>query len=1039
MRRCLLPLLFAPYLGCAAEPPSEARATAARAAWPAALAAALGCEDAAGWDGGEAVAEPRHSGQQALRWVPSKQGSLTLRQRPLDLSAFNTLSFWLHSAAANGDTFMVIAESQRQAGTLSYYAAKVTVDWTGWKQLSLHFRAFGETREPAGWDQISTLRLAATGWEQQPQPETVWVLDEVALSFDPRPYRPAINYRKYVDSPPATAWLQRLRRQHPRLILLDEQLPALRQRIATDPLCRGWYANVQQQAAALAAKPVRKHELPDGRRLLSISRDVLDRIYHWGLVYRLDGGAQWRERAWQELQAVVNYPDWNPAHYLDTAEMMHAVAIGYDWFYQDWTPAQRQTLREGLWKHGLRLSHASYSGQKAEGGQGWKTVTNNWNFVCNGGSGIAALAVLDELPDEGTTVLDTGFQCIQIPLQHFEPDGAWWEGIGYWGYSQRYLLSYLRALETACGTDFGLVKACANQGFGKSGDFPIYLSSPRNGYFNFADSGSGGGTYRHWAFFYLAARYQNPLYLDYQRRAANGTPEDLIYYEPFEAAGEAADAPLDRHFRGAEVVTLRGSWADPDAVFAGLKAGRNGIAHAHQDLGSFAWYALGEKWVMDLGTEGQTYQGHVHHLPSWHFYRIRAEGHNTLVFNPAEADSQNPRGDSKVQRFESAPHEALAVVDLTDAYRAHARQVTRGFRLFDQRRALQVQDEITAARPSEVWWFSHSDTNTKTTLAADGREAVLERNGKVCQALLLSPAGAQFEVLPAAPLPSSPNPSIQNQNKNMTKLAIHLRDVSSTTISVVYRARLASEPASVARPAVSAIADWKLSPPPPALTDLRVGGSKLPEFTPLVYTYSVQLPDSVTAPPTVTATAAPGVKVEVAAAATIPGASSVRLTTPGGASGSYLLRWQRPLTGATTAEAPVQTTSPPATVAGVNVTASRDDGNLPRHVLDADPETRWSAFGEQEWIAFDFAAPRRLEALQLAWYSGERRRARFAVETSADGRTWSAVWSGESSGASSAPETLKLPQPVTTRYLRLVCRGNTDNAWNSLATVRFLP
>ena len=79
----------------------------------------------------------------------------------------------------------------------------------------------------------------------------------------------------------------------------------------------------------------------------------------------------------------------------------------------------------------------------------WMVGTNNWNFVCNGGGSLAAMAVLDEMPEECSDILHTAFQCIQTPLKHFEPDGAWWEGIGYWGYSMRYLLSYLRGLETA--------------------------------------------------------------------------------------------------------------------------------------------------------------------------------------------------------------------------------------------------------------------------------------------------------------------------------------------------------------------------------------------------------------------------------------------------------------------------------------------------------------------------------------------------------------------------------------------------------------
>ncbi len=597
----------------------QAAADAAKAAWPEEVRRALACEDASLWTGVEAVSEPRKSGQTALRWARhTRNPSVRCLAAPSDLSSFNTLSFWLHSNVAKDATFMIILESPRESGVFSYYSRKVTVDWTGWRHLSFHFRSFGWAREPKGWDRISAFRLTASGWDQQPDDESVWIMDQVDFSFDPQPYRPEIRVEKYLETPAIERFRERLRPGHPRLILLDEDLPRIRQFVRETPLGQTWFETTRATAQQLYERPVRQHELTDGRRLLSISRDVLNRMYHWGLLYRLDGERRWLDRAWQELAAVVQYPDWNPNHYLDTAEMMHAVAIGYDWFYNDLSEEQRTTLREGLWRHGLRLSYAAYMGLEAEGQQHWPGVQNNWNFVCNGGSALAAMALLDELPEPCSEILHRAFQYIQIPLRHFEPDGAWWEGVGYWGYSMRYLLSHLRGMETAFGTDFGLIDALRGKGLSAAGDFPVYLTSPRNGFFNFANSGSGGSTYHHWGLFYLAARFQNPLYLHFQQGRTRGSAKDILYYEPFTAELAIGDMPLDKHFRGTEVATMRGCWTDPNALFVGIKAGKNGIAHAHQDLGSFILYGLGERWIQDMGTEGQIYQRHRHGLPhSW--------------------------------------------------------------------------------------------------------------------------------------------------------------------------------------------------------------------------------------------------------------------------------------------------------------------------------------------------------------------------------------------------------------------------------------
>jgi hypothetical protein len=64
---------------------------------------------------------------------------------------------------------------------------------------------------------------------------------------------------------------------------------------------------------------------------LSASRQVLDRVRTLALVSRFYGDRRYSNRAWQELEAAAAFPDWNPSHFLHTAEMTHAFALGYDW------------------------------------------------------------------------------------------------------------------------------------------------------------------------------------------------------------------------------------------------------------------------------------------------------------------------------------------------------------------------------------------------------------------------------------------------------------------------------------------------------------------------------------------------------------------------------------------------------------------------------------------------------------------------------------------------------------------------------------
>lgn len=1005
----------------------------ARQAWTAEHKRVMGFENGADW-GGATVTSPVKQGKGAVRWDKhTENSSIQSSAIPHDLSAFNVISFWLHSNAANDATFMIVLNSQHDPKVFSYFSKMVKVNWEGWKKLEFRFRDFGSARNPVGWKQIDSIRLTASGWNQSPDDESVWILDDLDFSYDDKPYVPAINARTYLEAPSAEAFIQNLRPGHPRLVLLDEDLPRIRKFIADDPLGKAWFERVSNEAAAYLRRPVQTHRLPDGRRLLSISRDVMKRIYLWGFMYRLDKDPKWRDRAWEEMQAVVNFPDWNPSHYLDTAEMMHAVGVGYDWFYNDLTEAQRKTIREGLWQHGLRLSYASYMGLPAEGAQGWRKVTNNWNFVCNGGTGMAAMAVLDEMPEKASKMLQLGFRYIQIPIEHFEPDGAWWEGIGYWGYSMTYFLTYLRGLETAFGTDFGFIEALKGTGFSMAGDFPIYLSSPMGSIFNFADSGSGSGIYKHWAFFYLAERFRNPLYLDFQKQRATGDVFDILYYEPFEAELKAHEVALDKYFRKTEVATMRSSWTDRNALFAGVKCGKNGIAHAHQDLGSFIFYGLGEKWAIDMGTESQTYQSHKHHIPRSHFYRIREEGHNTLVFDPDEKYSQGGGAGSEIVRFETSPGDAFAIGDLSEAYRKHVKSARRGYRLFHQRRAFLVQDEFEAKVPSEVWWFSHAGPNIAIEVDASGRSAALKVNDKTCHVHLLAPAGAKFTAMDSRPLPTSPDPEIQQQNLGYRKLGIHLKGVAKETIAVLYAPAFDYEPEPKIDATIVPLDEWKTEAPGPELGELKVGGKDLAGFTPKVFSYTVNLPKGADTSPQVAASAK-GAEVQVVQASGFPATARVRVSGKSGES-LYAVRMLPP-------PPPMVAGKPhmkpkPVTVDGVTFTASRHDGNAPASAMDGKMTTRWSASGVDQWLGIEFDKARTLDGISIAWFNGNQRQSIFQVKVSDDGNQWTTVFDGKSSGQTADFERFAFDKPHKAKHVRIVGQGNTSNLWNSIVEIKF--
>ncbi|MFA0777740.1 MAG: hypothetical protein PVTTEEND_001454 [Candidatus Fervidibacter sp.] len=269
----------------------------------------------------------------------------------------------------------------------------------------------------------------------------------------------------------------------------------------------------------------------------------------------------------------------------------------------------------------------------------------------------------------------------------------------------------------------------------------------------------------------------------YARSTASPRRWDLLGFDKQGNDPQTEGLPLDKYFRHGEVVTMRTAWNDRNAIFVGFKAGDNKFNHSHLDIGTFVLDALGYRWAIDLGADNYNLPGFFGRQ-RWTYYRLRAEGHNTLVINPSQEPDQDPSAEAKIVRFVSQPDRAFAIADLTSAYAKHgAEKVMRGILLDRKRREVVVQDEVTLKQAGDVWWFMH--TPAEVQLSEDGKTATLTQGTAKLQVVLLSPKDACFAVMDAQPLPTSPNPPGQNPNKGIRKLAVHLRQTASVQLIVL--------------------------------------------------------------------------------------------------------------------------------------------------------------------------------------------------------------------------------------------------------------
>jgi len=596
-----------------------------------------------------------------------------------------------------------------------------------------------------------------------------------------------------------------------RLLVSDEQFAATAAAAATNPDLQARLAALVKAADALLAQPVLAYVADVRGTILGDASKLVGRASTLGAAYRLTGNAAYAERLWLEVDAGAALADWHPAHFLDTAEMTNGMAIAYDWLRGYWSPERRTRIVDAIVAKGLQPGLSAYQANA------WffRDTSNNWALVTNGGMTMGALAVAGDQPTLAAQIVARSVPSARAVMRHYTADnGGWYEGPGYYNYSLRYGVTMMAALETALGTDFGLART---PGFERAGLAAILETGPTGASFNFADGGPGRfqtGPVGFW----MARRFNRPEYAWYARTyGSTSDPLNLLWFDPRGTAPTAATLSGSAFLRGpaatspyapADVVTLRGGW-ESASTFVATKAGKVGDSHGNLDAGTFVLDALGQRWFHDLGADSYALPGYFSNPQRWTYYRMRAEGQNTLVINPGSDGGQVLGATPPVTLFRTDADGGRTVTDLTRAY-AGVTSVRRGIAMVNGRRDVVVQDEIRATTPATVWWFGHVKlAPAQVQIAADGRSAILTQNGqRLWVGILAGPADAAFQLLAAAPLPTSPNPAGQNANADFMKLAVKMSGVTDARLSILFSPLAPEQNAPGALPVVTSLASW---------------------------------------------------------------------------------------------------------------------------------------------------------------------------------------------------------------------------------------
>ena len=551
--------------------------------------------------------------------------------------------------------------------------------------------------------------------------------------------------------------LRQLRTPHPRIILPDSELDRVKALVRDNPMAHRAYLELEKECERLQSAPTVDYR--GGPRARGQGARVLSRVSALALMYRLTASDSYSRRAIGELRAAANFRDWNAGAFVDAAEMTHAFALGYDWLYPSLQPDERSWIPQAVMAKAFDPALAIY-----QSGGGWTRDAYSANIVCNAGLGIGALAFAGDNPAiaaKCTAILRYVMDSIAHGLATYGVEGSWPEGLAYWNSATLYACAFFSALQTALNNDFGL---SSSHGIDRAGRFRIYMTGPTGKVFNFGDSTDDADLAPE--MFWLAKRFASPVFAWSEYKALERLPRansyDLAWFDrDIRSPQQPPAMPHDTIFRAVDVVCMRTSWEDANALYIAVKGGDNKAPHAHLDLGSFVFDAGGVRWASDLGPDDADLPGYMGRQ-RWSYFRTSTEAHNTLLIDNS---NQDVRAEARITRQDFAPDFSWVQVDLSRAVPGKVRQWIRRIALA-QKQALLIEDSLRSDQPVDVIWGMMTDAE----ITLSGQTAMLRKNGWNLAAEIRTPRHAVFDIAPVRANPP------QAPNTGFRKLIVRLGD-----------------------------------------------------------------------------------------------------------------------------------------------------------------------------------------------------------------------------------------------------------------------
>lgn len=831
---------------------------------------------------------------------------------------------------------------------------------------------------------------------------------------------------------------------HPRIVMDADMCAQLKQNYKNDATVRAWGDEIIASADAMLKQEVPKYQISGSNNILEVSRQVLKRAETISMAYVLTEEQKYVDTLYEVYYAAGEFPNWDHKHFLDTAELINAFAIGYDWMYEAWTADQRTYIESTMYNMGVRVGLEAYTGKIPGYYTWWAYSDMNWNVVCNGSITNGALALLDNALYQADCLraAEIGIRGVEVMLDSFYPSGAWSEGPMYWGYTMSYVSYMLGSLDASFGTDFNLSNAPA---LGKTLNYYLATDGPA-GMNNFHDT-QGSDHMTSQPLMWLGYKYNMPGAMNIRKSnietgSSGLVVRDLIFYNP-DTAATNQDYMLDYYMEETELVSLRESFEDFESTWVSYHAGASERSHSHLDTGTYVVHMLGEKWAIDLGSDNYDLKDYCYGS-----YRTRTESHNLYVINPQkESDAyfgQNIRDENgeiifvKAGINESKDKGAYSVIDLTECYQRDVTSAKRGYMLGDDRRSVVIRDEIEfKGTDNEFYWFNNIPAGT-TWEIVDNKTIILKQNGQMVKFMIeTNLTDYDLSVVEAKPL-VLPTQELEYTNDGVHKIQIHTSKASGDAYVQVKFIPLDDQNAAKEFSNI-ALKDWYIEdgeleqlPVAPTLDAIYNEGMPL-NFSKTKLIYEVAVVFDATKIPAITADASEECNVVITPAESFDEYTVIKVSWKDFPESfrAYRIKF-RVMDELTDITVDGQTWDR-LQVLNHFASAEPEEAHSATKVSDNDTqaESRWAASGEQ-WICLDLGSKKEFSALGLTWWNGSTRSYKFDIEISDDGENFTTILEDQASSMQEDFEVFALSETTSARYVRYRGYGSSANSWNSL-------